>query len=72
MSQGQYDGKEKSEILQSIFALSEKKLVSNQTIMMKDIEEYIDKNITEMHKALDELRLSFEDEIKGLGLKISL
>jgi hypothetical protein len=35
---------------------------------MKEIEDYIDKNMNEMHKALEELRISFEDEIKGLGM----
>ncbi len=67
MSHGKYEGMEKSEILQSICELSEKKLESNQAIMMKEIEDYIDKNMNEMHKALEELKFSFEEEIKGLG-----
>jgi hypothetical protein len=42
-------------------------LESNQAGMMKEIEDYIDKNMNEMHKALEELRVSIEDELKGLG-----
>lgn len=67
MSQGKYDGMEKSQILQSICELSEKKFESNTAIMMREIEDYTDKNIREMNKALEELKLSYEDEIKGLG-----
>jgi len=61
---------EQSTILQSIYELSEKKLESNQLIIMKEIEDYIDKSMLEMHIALEELKVSFEDEIKGLGMFI--
>lgn len=47
--------------------LSEKKKKNNQVIMMKEIEDFIEKNMNEMHKALDELRISFEDEIEGVN-----
>ena len=70
VSQGNYEGMEQRKIQQSIYQLSEKKLESNQAIMMKEIEDYIDKTMLEMHIALEELKLSFEDEIKGLGMKI--
>ena len=34
--------------------------------MLKEIEEYIEKNMGEMHKALEELKISFEDEINSM------
>ena len=39
------------------------------SMMYKDIEDYIDRNMKEMHLALDELRISFEDEIKTVDGK---
>jgi hypothetical protein len=35
-------------------------------MMCKDIEEYIEKNMAEMHKALDELKSSFEEELNNI------
>lgn len=35
-----------------------------QNLMLKEIEEYVEKNMNEMYKALDELRESFDSEIK--------
>jgi hypothetical protein len=52
--------------------LSEKKAKSLQAIMMREIEEYIEKNMAEMHKSLEELRISFEDEIKSVDGKLIL
>jgi hypothetical protein len=37
--------------------------------MLKKIEEYIEKNLEEMNKALEELKISFEDEINALDGK---
>lgn len=37
--------------------------------MLKDIENFIEKNMTEMHKALQELKLSFEEEINSVDGK---
>jgi hypothetical protein len=37
-----------------------------QSMMCKDIEEYIEKNMAEMHKALDELKSSFEEELNNI------
>lgn len=34
--------------------------------MMREIDDYVEKNIAEMNKSLDELRISFEDEIKSV------
>ncbi len=34
--------------------------------MLKEIEDYIEKNMAEMHKALEELKISFEDEINSM------
>jgi len=34
--------------------------------MLKEIEEYIEKNMAEMQKALEELKISFEDEINSM------
>lgn len=52
--------------------LSEKKMKNTQIFMMKEIEDFIEKNMAEMHKALDELRVSFEDEIKCVDGKFIL
>jgi hypothetical protein len=35
-------------------------------MMLKDIEEFIEKNMNEMHKGLEELRFSFEEEINAV------
>jgi hypothetical protein len=40
-----------------------------QSMMLRDIEEFIEKNMKEMHMALDELRLSFEEEIQDVDGK---
>lgn len=42
-----------------------------QSMMLRDIEEFIEKNMKEMHMALDELRLSFEEEIQDVDGKSS-
>jgi hypothetical protein len=57
---------QQNEILKGIMELSEKKVKSTQALMMKEIEDFIEKNMDEMHKALEELRISFEDEIKSV------
>ena len=44
--------------------LSEKKAKSIQSFMIREIDEFVEKNMIEMQKGLDELRISFEDEIK--------
>ena len=46
--------------------LSEKKYKNAQSTMMKEIEDFIEKNMDEMNKALEELRISFEDEINSV------
>jgi hypothetical protein len=66
VSEGTYDDTNKNEIIKSIYELSEKKFQSSQAIMMKEIEDYIDKSMSEMHMALEELRFSYEDELRGL------
>ncbi len=38
----------------------------SQSQMLKEIEEYIEKNMAEMHKALEELKISFQDEINAM------
>ncbi len=35
-------------------------------MMCRDIEEYIERNMAEMHKALDELKASFEEELNNI------
>jgi hypothetical protein len=42
-----------------------------QSMMLRDIEEYIEKNMREMHMALDELKLSFEEEISYVDGNLS-
>ena len=44
-------------------------LVGGQSTMLKEIEDYIEKNMNEMHLALEELKISFEDEINSLDGK---
>ena len=34
--------------------------------MIQEIEDFIDKNINEMHKEINELKFSFEQEIKNI------
>ena len=58
------------EILKGIMELSENKLKTAQAIMTKEIEDFIEKNMDEMHKALEELRISFEEEIKSVDGKL--
>lgn len=43
--------------------LSEKKTKTYHDLMAKEIEDSIEKNMTEMNKALEELKISFEEEI---------
>ena len=43
-----------------------------QSMMCKDIEDYIEKNMAEMHKALDELKASFEEELNNIDGKTML
>jgi hypothetical protein len=52
--------------MNSILQLSEKKIQSSQSLMMNEIVDFISKNMNEMHKALDELKLSYEEEIKSV------
>ena len=42
------------------------KTYDKQYAMNREIDEYIQNNTLEMMKALDELRLSYEDEIKSI------
>ena len=34
-----------------------------QSLMLKEIEEFIERNMAEMHKELEEIKVSYEDEI---------
>ena len=52
--------------------LSEQRLKSNQAFMMNEISDFIDKNMKEMYIALDELKISFEEEIKNVDGKKNL
>jgi hypothetical protein len=57
---------EQREIISQIMYLSEKKVKNQQLAMANEIEAFIEKNMCEMHKALDELKQSFEEEINSL------
>jgi hypothetical protein len=35
--------------------------------MLKEIEEYVELNMKEMHKALEDLKKSYEDDINSLN-----
>ena len=51
-------------ILNNIMELSEKKLLCVQRQMQYEIETFINSNLVTMYKGLDELKLTFEREIK--------
>jgi hypothetical protein len=55
-----------NEIIKNIIELSEKKVLNNQLIMQKEIEDYLTANMEEMYKGLEQLKLSFEEEIKTM------
>ena len=55
-----------NEIIKNIIELSEKKVLNNQLQMQKEIEDYLTKNMEEMYKGLEQLKLSFEEEIKTM------
>ena len=61
-----------NEIIKNIIELSEKKVLNNQLQMQKEIEDYIMKNMEEMYKGLEQLKISFEEEIKTMEGKLSL
>ena len=44
--------------------LEEASKLVGQTPMLKEIEEFVKKNMDEMYKSIDELKANFEDEIK--------
>jgi hypothetical protein len=69
VSGGRHEDDEQKEILNHIMYLSEKKVKNQQMSMANEIEAFIEKNMMEMHKALDELRSSFEEEINSLDGK---
>lgn len=66
---GKDSNNQESEILKDIIALSEHTVKSNQLNMTNEIENYIENNMKEMFGALEELRLSFDDEIKSVDGK---
>jgi hypothetical protein len=43
-----------------------------QSKMLKEIEEYIEQNMNDMYKAIEEIKVSFEDEIFAMDGKIYL
>ena len=57
-------GKNENEIIKNIIDFTEKNVMNNQMIMQKEIEDYLTKNMEEMYKGLEQLRLSIEEEIK--------
>ncbi len=46
--------------------LRENKIKTEQILMTKEIEDYIEKSMKEMLKALEELRKSFNDELRNV------
>ncbi len=53
-----------NEIIKNIIEYTEKKVFNNQLLMQKEIEDYMTNNMEEMYKALEQLKTSFEEEIK--------
>jgi hypothetical protein len=53
-------------ILNNIMDLSEKKIICVQKQMQLEIEAFINSNLEEMYKNLDELKITFEKEIKHM------
>lgn len=51
-------------ILNNILELSEKKAICIQNQVQLEIETFINNNLNEMYKNLDELKQTFEKEIK--------
>jgi hypothetical protein len=46
--------------------LSERKMQTTQVLMTREIEDFIERHVKETQDALDELRISFEMEIKNV------
>lgn len=59
-------------ILNNIMELSEKKILCVQKQMQFEIETFINSNLEAMYKGLDELKLTFEREIKSMEGKFFL
>jgi len=57
------------QILNNIVELSEKKLLCVQKQVQSEIEIFINDNLNEMYKSMDELKLSFVAEIKDMEEK---
>jgi hypothetical protein len=57
-------GVSQKEVLLDILEHSERQMKINQELMQKEIDDFISKSIKEMNDAIDELRLSYLEDLK--------
>ena len=54
------------EIIKNLIEFSENKEVNNQLQLQREIEDYLIKNTDDMYKGLEQLKVSFEEEIRQI------
>ena len=54
------------EIIKNLIEFSENKEVNNQLQLQREIEEYLIKNTDDMYRGLEQLKVSFEEEIRQI------
>ena len=54
------------EIIKNLIEFSENKEVNNQLQLQREIEDYLIKNTDDMFKGLEQLKVSFEEEIRQI------
>jgi hypothetical protein len=57
-------GISEKDVLMDILEHSERQMKKNQELMQREIDDFINKSIKEMNDAIDELRLSYLDDLK--------
>jgi len=57
-------GKSEKDVLLDILEHSERQMKINQELMQKEIDDFVNKSIKEMNDAIDELRLSYMEDLK--------
>ena len=54
------------EIIKNLIEFSENKEVNNQLQLQREIEDYLIKNTDDMYRGLEQLKVSFEEEIRQI------
>ena len=62
-------GKSEKDVLLDILEHNEKQMKINQELMQKEIDDFVQKSIKEMNDAVDELRISYLDDLKEVDGK---